>query len=151
MTWYNGLTYEEVELAIREGRAPGSDIPYGVIEVPSGYTDWFALVRYREGHPRQSVASREIQPKQLGVTRVTYTFEEATVRDSRDRLVELRRKWQDDSELIALAKGMERTRIVGILRAKADHWDSHPVEPQLVRAAVSRALRSIADSLEGES
>lgn len=39
-TWYDGMTNEEIYVAISEGRAPGSREPGAVIKVPAGFVRW---------------------------------------------------------------------------------------------------------------
>lgn len=112
MPWYDGLSHEEVEQAIAEGRAPGSAVQGGVIEVPAGQTEWM---------------NRQRREAKVG---------------------EFRRRWREDSELIALAKQMERDRIVGILRKEARQRSIESSELVGVRQVVERALLDAADRIE---
>lgn len=126
MPWYDGLTFEEVELAIREGRAPGSDVPGAWIEVPPGFVD----LMNSHGKRLQAVSgtlivnNRALEP--LPVTDIDG---------------QIRRLY--DSIVVT-----ERARIVEILRAKAREWNTHPIELVIVRGAVSRALEAIAKDIE---
>lgn len=50
MSWYDGMTPEEIDYAIAIGAAPGSKTPGGWVEVPGGF-----LVRHRQGPPLEEV------------------------------------------------------------------------------------------------
>jgi hypothetical protein len=56
----------------------------------------------------------------------------------RARIGEFHAKWREDSELIALAKESERTRIAGYLRAKAEEYGPGSDEWEVLLAAAER-------------